>query len=231
MQQHLQSYIDMAQAFARMSYQGVYLLDTSNNRFVYSSDDPLLRCGFDESQFHEQGIDAFKQVLVEDDYLLMRDAFTDVIAARKLVPIDLQSHFVAHLNFHILHNGRPVMVSHKLVVIAEDRRGHPKLILGLVSPSIHDKPGFILARLMNTDTIYRYLPDTHSWESATIPHLTDNEITMLRLSMQGHSLDDIGRLMFKSTESVKYYRRQVFEKLGVRNISEALAYAADYCLL
>ncbi len=231
MQQHLQSYIDMAQAFARMSYQGVYLLDVSNNHFIYSSNDPMLRCGLDEGQFRELGIDAFKQVLVEDDYLLMCDAFTDVIAARKLVPIDLQSHFVAYLNFHILYNGRPAMVSHKLTVIAEDRRGHPQLILGLVSPSIHDKPGFILARLMNTDTIYRYQPETHSWETATVPHLTDNELTMLRLSIQGHSLDAIGRLMFKSTESVKYYRRQVYEKLGVRNISEALAYAADYCLL
>ena len=31
--------------------------------------------------------------------------------------------------------------------------------------------------------------------------------------------------MFKSVETIKFYRRQVFSKLNVSNISEAIAYA------
>jgi DNA-binding CsgD family transcriptional regulator len=54
---------------------------------------------------------------------------------------------------------------------------------------------------------------------------------MLRLTMQGFSLDQIGRLMFKSVETIKFYRRQVFSKLGVKNISEAIAYATQYGMI
>jgi len=74
-------------------------------------------------------------------------------------------------------------------------------------------------------------PESKEWNSQTVVNLSDDERTMLRLTMQGHSLEQIGGIMFKSMETIKFYRRQVFLKLNVKNISEAVAYATHYCLI
>ena len=221
----------MAQAFAKMSYNGVYLFEKATELFIYTSDDPLLRCGLTEDDLSKRGINAFLGQLPADDYSLIRNAYNDVVTEYDAMPIDQQSRFVAYLNFHTRYQNRLVMVTHKVSIIATDSQGHPLLILGLVTPSPYNSTGFITARITGTDIIYHYHPNSRSWEAGTIPHLTDNELTMLRLTIQGHEIKDIARLMFKSTESVKYYRRQVYDKLGVHNISEALSHAADYCLL
>ena len=224
-------YVEIAQAFAKMLHYGVYLLDKTTELFVYSSDDPLLRCGLTDDDLSKRGIKAFMEQLSIDDYSLIRNAYDDVVTKYDTMPRDQQSRFVAYLNFHTRYQNRLVMVTHKISVIATDSQGYPLLILGLVTPSPYDCTGFITARITGTDIIYHYHPDSRSWETGTLPHLTDNELTMLRLTIQGHEIKDIARLMFKSPESVKYYRRQVYDKLGVRNISEALSHAADYCLL
>ena len=45
--------------------------------------------------------------------------------------------------------------------------------------------------------------------------------------MQGYSLNEIADIMAKSTNTIKFYRRQIFSKFDVNNISEAIAYALE----
>ncbi len=224
-------FVEMAKAFARMSHYGVYLLDKVSGKFLYVSENTLLRCGMEEEMFTECGVEVMENLLSEHDRDLMHNAFDTAAEKYKEIPNDQKPNFVAYFNFHTLYQNRPMMVTHKLSVLADDKHGRPYLVLGLVTPSIHDHAGSILVRLTGTDKVYRYIPENRSWETEKQVKLTENELTMLRLTIQGHSLEVIGRMMFKSTESVKYYRRQVYEKLGVKNISEALAYVADYGLL
>lgn len=46
-------------------------------------------------------------------------------------------------------------------------------------------------------------PESKEWNSQTVVNLSDDERTMLRLTMQGHSLEQIGGIMFKSMETIK----------------------------
>ena len=44
-------------------------------------------------------------------------------------------------------------------------------------------------------------------------------------------MNQIGGRMFRSVDTEKMYRRHVFNKLGVSNISEAIAYAYSFNLI
>jgi DNA-binding CsgD family transcriptional regulator len=44
-------------------------------------------------------------------------------------------------------------------------------------------------------------------------------------------MKEIAEKMFHSVDTVKFYRRQIFEKLNVKNITEALSLATNYGLV
>lgn len=212
-------YIAMAQSMSNITFLEVYLMDLVDKKVVYASDTLLQRSGGD-TVFSETPISLSQPEL---------NAIAAAAAQYKAATPEKRKGFVLHI--HTRWQGQDTMASHKLTIIHSDMQGNPQLVMGVVSPSVREREESVVFRFADEDTLYRYQHETGLWTRQPLPHLTNNEIAMLRLTLQGHSLEAIGRLMYKSPESVKYYRRQVFEKLNVRNITEALVVAADYCLL
>lgn len=64
-----------------------------------------------------------------------------------------------------------------------------------------------------------------------MPTLTTGEKNVITLSIQGYTTAEIADRLFLSPDTVKKYRQRLFEKLKVRNISEAIAVATNSKLL
>lgn len=225
------TYIEMAKAIANLSYQGVYLAEINADRFIYTSDHPLLRCGFSEEEMRRTGMSYLIDLVPEPEKKLIANAGNSIIQGFHEMPTEFKRQLSVHLNFHILSGGQRPMVCHKLQMLDFDADGHPGLVLGMVSPSVHSDETRVMAGILGTDYLYSYTNEEQGWVPMVVAHLSADELTMLRLSMQGYSMDEIGALMFKSVDTIKFYRRQVFLKLNVKNIPEAIAYATHYCLI
>ncbi len=61
--------------------------------------------------------------------------------------------------------------------------------------------------------------------------LTDGEKSVLTLSIQGYTMLEIADKICLSPDTIKKYRQRIFEKLDVRNISEAIVAATNNKLL
>lgn len=61
--------------------------------------------------------------------------------------------------------------------------------------------------------------------------LSDREREILYFSIQGFTINDIAQRIFVSTDTVKFHRRKLFEKLGLANITEAISFATNNRLL
>ncbi len=64
-----------------------------------------------------------------------------------------------------------------------------------------------------------------------MPTLTEGEKSVITLSIQGYIMSEIADKMCMSPDTIKKYRKQLFEKLGVRNITEAIIAATNNKLL
>lgn len=64
-----------------------------------------------------------------------------------------------------------------------------------------------------------------------MPALTDGEKDVLTLSIQGFTMSEIADRICLSPDTIKKYRKRIFEKLNVRNISEAIVAATNSRLL
>jgi DNA-binding NarL/FixJ family response regulator len=73
--------------------------------------------------------------------------------------------------------------------------------------------------------------DCHKWEEASIAKLTPMETEVLRLSAQGLTMNEIADKSCKSVDTIKFYKRNIFEKFGVSNITEAINFAVNYKLI
>ena len=57
------------------------------------------------------------------------------------------------------------------------------------------------------------------------------ERDVLRLSAQGYTMNDIADRLCKSGDTIKACKRNLFAKIGVKNIAEALFYATNYQMI
>ena len=73
--------------------------------------------------------------------------------------------------------------------------------------------------------VWEYDLDTMSWHESEREALTEFEKSVLVLSNRGYTMNEIADTIYKSVDSVKGYRKSLFAKLGVSNITEAIACA------
>ena len=214
-----------------MSYQGVYIFDLVTKKTVFISNYTLLRCDLSDSELNNLALNGYGTKMSEQDRALLEDVFKTAKSVLGVLPVDNKKNCVGYLYFHIQAEGRTSMVCHKIRLVDFDTAGSPRLLLGMVSPSVRRSDTGFTAFIRGKDFSYLFDNETKVWNLFDEPRLTNDECDMLRCTMQGYTLEEIGKIMNKSVETIKFYRRQVFAKMSVRNISEAISVAVHYGFL
>ena len=78
---------------------------------------------------------------------------------------------------------------------------------------------------------YEYSTLRHKWEKKEGITLSETERDVLRLSAQGYTMNDIADRLCKSVDTIKACKRNLFAKMGVKNIAEALFHATNYQMI
>ena len=69
------------------------------------------------------------------------------------------------------------------------------------------------------------------WEKKEGITLSETARDVLRLSAQGYTMNDIADRLCKSVDTIKACKRNLFAKLGVKNIAEALFHVTNYQMI
>lgn len=223
------TYVSMAEAFARTTYQSVYLIDYNRRGFLYVSDNPLFLCGYTAEKVKQLGyLFYFKQVPKEDLELLLKINEAGFKFYEK-IPSDEKLLYTISYDFHLRHpHDKLVLVNHKLTPVALDKNLNIWLSLCVVSLSSQKTVGNIRLRKRNDSIVYEYYKESNVWKKREEVKLTDREKEILYLSAQGCTTNEIANKIFLSVDTIKFHKRQLFEKLEVRNITEAVSCASSY---
>lgn len=225
------SYIEIAQSISALSFEGVYLVELTSNKLIFVSSHPILLCGMNEHEIKDKGLDALLNNVSKEDLSLTFDMVNTIKKSYKHIPLEYKKKLVVSTIIHIRHNNKYCAVNHKYTTLCFDNNGIPKLLLGMASPVVPKTGSSITASVYGTNLHFRYNPDNKDWEPINVPCFSDDEILMLRMSMSGLSIIDISKRMFKSIDTIRFYRRQVFDKCNVNNINEAIAYCLHLGIL
>lgn len=224
-------YIETAQAFAQTTYQSIYIIDYFKKDFLYVSDNPIFLCGRTAEEVKAMGYGFYLNQVPEIEIPMLTELNQAGFSAFNATPREDKMRCLMSYDFHILSNKKKLLVNHKITPLLLNELGQVWLALCTVSLSSHKEAGHIEFRRMGTSQHQVYSLTEHQWIPQEEIRLKTEEKEVLVLSARGYTMKEIAEKVCKSIDTVKFYRKQVFEKLEVENITEALSFAINYGLL
>ena len=224
-------YIDSAEAFSRSSYQSVYIIDYFRQNFLYVSPNPMFLCGLTPEEMQKLGYRFYIDYVPENEQQLLLTINTVGFSFYNDIPAGDRKDWYISYDFHIINDGRKILVNHTLTPLALTSDGRIWLALCVVSAATHTEAGHIEMHHVGTSEFFEYNPQSHRWNKRQMPTLTDGEKSVLTLSIQGYTMAEIADKICLSPDTIKKYRQSIFHKLEVKNISEAIVAATNSKLL
>lgn len=220
-----------AKAFARSSYQSVYVIDYFKQNFLYVSDSLAYLCGVPSDEIKNLGYKLYTDYVPHQEQQMLLEINKKGFELYNEIPYNERLDYTISYDFHLKNGRKQTLVNHKLTPIKLDSDGRVWLALCTISLSARNSAGHIVVKKTGGDTYYEYLIDKHKWVQKKEITLSETEHDMLSLSTQGYTITEIADKLCKSVDGVKQCRRNLFAHLGVKNITEALFYASNYGLL
>ncbi|HWW40256.1 helix-turn-helix transcriptional regulator [Pedobacter sp.] len=223
-----QDYLEVVKSFARLTYESVYIIDYEKMGFEYVSENPLFLCGYSSEEVLQMGYEFYFKNVPEKDLELLNlinDAGFDFFAK---LPSEERKQYSITYDFHLVNrDGKQILINHKLtpLFLTSDEKIWKSMCI--VSIAHHKNAGNVYIHKQGTDETWELNTGNGIWRKSEKPKLSKREIEILRLHAQGLTINQIAEKIFVSSDTVKYYRRRIFERLGVSNMVEALSYAVN----
>lgn len=223
--------VDAAKAFARSTYRCVYIIDYFKRSFVYVSDNLAALCGEPAAKIQDFGYNLYIDHVPQSELEMLKEINKKGFDLFSTFPVSERTDYSIRYDFHLMNGRKSRLIHHTLTPLTLDREGKIWLALCTISLSSRNTPGHIVIRKEGSRTFYQYNLQSHRWEEQVAIVLSETEREVLVLSTQGYTMADIADIMCKSVDTIKACKRNLFAKLGVKNIAEALYHAVNYRLI
>lgn len=223
---HHINYTDIIDAFSRLSYKSIYIINYKTKSFEYVSDNPLFLCGYTAQQVKELGYSFYFKHIKKSDFQLLLKINKVAKNFYTKIPIQERCLYTICYDFHIINEkNKNVLVNQKLTPILLNENGEIWKAMCLVALSPNKLAGNITISKQSGDNIWKFNLTSNYWEKEEKIRLSEREIQILEFSARGLTINEIAEKISLSTDTVKFHRKKIFNKIDVQNISEALSYA------
>jgi DNA-binding CsgD family transcriptional regulator len=219
------------EAIARMTYKSLYIIDYFKKNFLYVSDNPLFLCGNTADEVKENGYSHYMENVPDEEFLLLEEINRAGFDFFEKTPHEDRYKYTISCDFYIKNGKKKILINHKLTPILLTKEGKVWLASCLVSLSPGNKSGNVEIRKSGQMLFWRYSFENHRWNEITGLALNNIEKEILILSKQGLTMIEIADKLCFGIDSIKSHKKNIFKRLGVKNVAEAIAFAECYKLL
>lgn len=221
-------YLEAIKSIARLTYESIYVINYENMTFEYVSENPLFLCGYPAEEVLKLGYEFyFKNVPDEDLQLLSKVNEAGFDFFERLKKEEKKDYRITY-DFHLINkNGKNILINHKLTPLFLTSEGKLWKAICMVSISHHQQAGNVFIHRQGFDQVWELDQSNNTWRKFHNPILTEREVEILRLYAQGLTINQIADKLAVVPDTIKYYRRRIFEHLDVNSIVEALSSAVN----
>ncbi|RXG15243.1 response regulator transcription factor [Leeuwenhoekiella aestuarii] len=227
-----ENYLEVVEAFARTTYQSVYVIDYAQKGFEYVSDNPLFLCGNTAAEVREMGYDFYFKYVPEADLELLLKINTVGFDFYETKPVAERKDYSISYDFHLkTEAGKTLLINQNLTPLFLTESGKIWKAICFVSLSTQQHAGNITITQKGSSEKLIYDLATDCWKAVQKIELTQREQEILHYAMRGYAITEIAEQLYISSNTVKFHRKKLFEKLGVATIYEAISYATGNKLM
>jgi DNA-binding NarL/FixJ family response regulator len=125
---------------------------------------------------------------------------------------------------------RRTLINHKLTPLALDDEHNIWLALCVVTHSAAARAGNITITKKGSNKLFEYNRTAKKWTTQKKIKLTNQEKEILTLTVQGFTMCEIAQKLKIVEVTVKFHKKNIFNKLQVKNIAAAISCATNYNL-
>ena len=214
-------------AMANATYQSIYVIDYFKREFLHVASNPLFLGGHTAEEMKDMGYQFYIDHVPEDEQAMLLELNTAGFKKFNDIPISERNGYFMSYDFHIVDGENSFLVNHKITPFALADDGRLWLAMCVVSLSSRSEAGHILFRKKGAKSYWEYSLEHHLWVTKETLTLRPQEKQVLMLSAQGYTVAQIADKMCRSIDTIKTYKRLMFERLGTRSITEALTLATN----
>ncbi|MFA6831856.1 MAG: helix-turn-helix transcriptional regulator [Bacteroidaceae bacterium] len=221
----LSTLVHTIEAFARLTYQSVYLIDYFKQEFLYVSDNPLFLCGLTAKEVKELGYSFYLEHVPEEEQKMLVELtnsgfkFFDTFDNVDKYQCSMSYHF------HLRSGSKCKLINHQFTPILLTEEGKIWIGVCVVSLSSYKTVGHVEFHKKGSCNYWKYSFEEFRWKECEEILLNEDELEVLRLSAAGLTMTEISDRMCRSVDTIKFYKRHAFYKLDVVNITEAISRA------
>ncbi|MCJ8211985.1 LuxR C-terminal-related transcriptional regulator [Mucilaginibacter sp. RS28] len=223
-----QHYLPIINAFSRLTYESIYIINYETMGFEYVSENPLFLCGYTPDEVLAMGYDFYFKNVPESDLELLTIINNAGFDFYDKLPAEERMRYTITYDFHLnSKEGDQLLINHKLTPLFLNADNKIQLAMCVVSLSHQKNAGNIYIHKQGTTDKWELDTVQAIWRKTVKPKLNKRELEILHLHARGFSITEIAEKLFVVADTIKYYRRRIFDKLQVSNMSEALQQAID----
>ncbi|MDR6458539.1 DNA-binding CsgD family transcriptional regulator [Chryseobacterium vietnamense] len=218
-------YLNVLKAVSETSLGCIYIADLKTKKLEFISENPLLFSGLSSAEVEKMGYNFFRKYTKKEDLEILKKVSTYGFQFFEcLSPEEKKVHTITY-DFHLKYtNSIDVLVNHKITPIELYDDGEISKIVCVASYSLNRSAGNIRIVSNASETYWKYNLSTGKWTEESKVALKLREIEILRLYLQGLKIEEIAEQLFVSPSTIKFHRSKLFERIGVKNIIEAISY-------
>lgn len=225
------SVLETVEALARMTYKSIYVFNHKTKTFDYVSDHALFLCGYTVQEVQKMGVDFYTQCVPEDEHdLLVQVKQAGLAFFNALLP-KYRKDYTLSCDFHLKHKEQPVLIRQEMTPLQLTPEGKLFKSIGILSLSTAQQAGNIVVYTKTSAHVWSYGGKKGSWEKKGKPLFTDRELSILRFSIQGFSIQEMADLLCLTSDTIKFHRKKIIAKCQVHTLTEAIRYAIVHKLL
>lgn len=228
---NVDSIIRTVKALERIMYERIYVIDCYKNEFIYTSYNLGKICGMDSDSVKNMGYNFYVYHMLPDDIDVLLKAKDKALEFLYNQPIADRVNYSISCNLSIIINKRERIICHKVTPLALSKDGKIWLVMCAISLGTGEALSNIIMKKSGSVNFLKYSIIKNKWEEFQEVTLNNIEVEVLMLSAQGYTMTEIAKNIHKSIDTVKAYKKSIFQRMNVINITEALTYAQNHQLI
>ena len=213
----LENLANMCDSFSSVTAPPAYILDVETKEMLYVSRYPMFIAGYTAAEAKAKGKSFFMETCVPEDKEFLGN----------VLPVMLKF----YENLHSSKKGRSVFVAHQVAPF-EVKEDHKILsVLGTMSPAVISRGHDLTIRDNLGLMRWKYDFMAMKWNEYKEMQLSDTEKLIMLYVCNGLSIKQIANKLSRTESSIKNTRSEIFFKLGVGSIQEAVMTVLTHRLL
>ncbi|MDR0538068.1 MAG: helix-turn-helix transcriptional regulator [Tannerellaceae bacterium] len=176
------------------------------------------------------GFDFYRQSVPENEQKLLTTLYADALSFWNTHSSFKPDNYILSCNFHISNGKIKKLINHKIFPVYFDEDNKCKQLACILSlPSSFTFRNIVMCK-KKAEHYWEYTPCSTSqlWRKIKRSVLSDAEKDILALANMGYSAKEMSEYLSRSESCIKVRKDKIFQKLGAKNMQEAIAIATAH---